>query len=85
MGDDILSFEDHRRHRDDDDLVRCARCGKKILATVLRCPECGVHFQGEAQDFSHPSEGGKTDRPLWIIIVALVLLFILVTSSLGIL
>jgi len=47
VNEDILSFEDHRRQQDENaSLVRCARCGKMILATTTRCPECAVHFQG---------------------------------------
>jgi len=67
MSEDILNFEEHRRRRDENaSLVRCARCGKMILATATTCAECGVHFQGEAQDFLHPSAcpriGQRKDR-----------------------
>ena len=55
--DEPLNFEEHRRRRDDNpSLVPCARCGQRVLATATRCPECGVHFQGEAQEFTHESE-----------------------------
>jgi predicted amidophosphoribosyltransferase len=82
MGD-ILSFDEHRRrHEDDDDRVRCARCGKTILATSLRCPECGVHFQGEAQDFVRPSEQRVAIKPLWVIVAAVLLLIVFVFSAL---
>jgi hypothetical protein len=59
MSDEILNFEEHRQRHDNPKLVRydrCDRCGKMILATLLRCSECGVHFLGEAQDFLHSSE-----------------------------
>jgi hypothetical protein len=83
MGD-ILSFDEHRRSRDDDDdTVRCARCGKTILATSLRCPECGVHFQGEAQDFIHPTERRAHTKPNWVIVAAIVLLIVFVISALA--
>lgn len=83
MGD-ILSFDAHRRRRDeDDDSVRCARCGKTILATSLRCPECGVHFQGEAQDFIHPSDRPSTAKPLWVIVAAILLLIVFVLATLS--
>jgi hypothetical protein len=77
MSDDTLSFEEARRKRDENpSLVRCARCGKTIVATVTRCPECGVHFQGEAQEFAHPSEvsveSGGTPR--WVVLVAVLLI-----------
>jgi len=85
MSEEIYSFEEHRRRRDKNlDLVRCARCGKMILATATRCPECGVHFQGEAYDFEHPAErgGGRRLRG-WVLLVAIVLLAALVVSSIG--
>jgi hypothetical protein len=84
VGDDILSFEDHRRRQDENaSLVRCARCGKMILATATRCPECGVHFQGEAQDYVHPSEQPTGGRPGWVVVLAVVLLAAVVISALG--
>jgi hypothetical protein len=82
MGDEILSFDEHRRRRgeedDDDDFVPCARCGKRIHAAETRCPECGVHFQGRAEDFSHPSEQITGGRPLWFVVVAIVLLVMMI-------
>ncbi len=55
MPDDVLKFDDHRRQREDAGLVRCFRCSKMILGSVTRCPECGVHFDGAAEDFAVPS------------------------------
>jgi hypothetical protein len=53
----ILNFEEHRRRRDADPTrVRCARCGKLIPMAAARCPNCGVHFQGEAFQFTHTAE-----------------------------
>ncbi len=77
MSDRPLNFEEHRRRRDENaSTVRCVRCGKWIAATVTRCPECGVNFQGEAQDFIHPSEqpDKRGGRPIWVIVLAVVLL-----------
>jgi hypothetical protein len=83
MGDDILSFEEHCRQQDKNpSLVRCARCGKLILATASRCPECKVHFQGEAQDFLHPSERPTASRAGWVAVVALVLVAAMVICAL---
>lgn len=82
MSDNLLNFEEHRRRREESpSLVRCAHCGEPILATVTRCPECGVHFQGEAYEFSHPSaleqgdESGLSTRMLifLLLLTALVL------------
>lgn len=57
--------------------------GKPILATSLRCPECGVHFQGEAQDFIHPSGRPSNVKPLWVIVAAILLLIVFVLASLA--
>src|SRR5437868_12427471 len=74
--DEILSFDEHRRRRDENpSLVRCARCGRLILATASRCPECGVNFQGEAWEYTHPSEREPTTRSAtWLVIAAMVVL-----------
>jgi hypothetical protein len=83
LSDDILSFEDHRRRQDDNpSLVRCARCAKMILATATRCPQCGVHFQGEAQDYLHPSERTEVGRSNWVVVLFVVLLAAAVMSAL---
>lgn len=85
MGDDVLRFEQHQDRSDDDDLVRCARCGKRIPAASARCPACRVHFHGEAQDFYHPSEHdrGNARKVPWIVAVALLLVIALVVGALG--
>ncbi len=72
-----LRFEDYRQRRAENaGTVRCARCGEWITATATRCPECGVHFQGEAQYFTHPSEQtpGRGKLPKWVLSVVAVLL-----------
>jgi hypothetical protein len=75
VDDEILSFEEHRRRRDEHaSLVRCTRCGRMILATATRCSECGVHFQGEAQDYLHPSEQPTGGRSAWVVALAVLLL-----------
>ena len=84
--DEPLSLEEHRRRRDDNpSLVPCARCGKRILATATRCPECGIHFQGEAQEFTHESErepatGGA---PAWVIVLAVLLVLAMLVGLVG--
>ncbi len=40
--------------REQNDLVRCVKCGALISAYATRCPECGIHFRGEAYDFVRP-------------------------------
>ena len=59
-----LNFEEYRRGADTDpNRVRCAKCGKRIPMDATRCPECGVHFQGEAFQFAHASEAER-GRPI---------------------
>jgi hypothetical protein len=82
-----LSFEEHRRKRDENpSLVPCARCGKRIFATATRCPECGIHFQGEAQEFTHNSERelGSGSTPTWVIVLAALLLLAMLIAVLGV-
>jgi hypothetical protein len=83
MSDDPLNFEEHRRRREEDaSPVRCARCKKWIVATSTRCPACGVHFQGEAQDFAEDAEG-RRGAPTWVIVVAVLLLLAMLVGALG--
>jgi len=86
VDDEPLNFEEHRRRREENaSTVRCVKCGEWIVATVTRCPECGVHFQGEAQDFSHPSErlADQSGFPKWVVIVAVLLLVAMLIGMLG--
>ncbi len=80
MSDDgHLNFEEHRRKREQGrELVPCPRCYKKILSTSIRCPECGVHFDGEVYDFvSTPS--GILSRTHIIVLIVLLLLTLLLS------
>ena len=81
--DEPLSFEAHRRRRDENPSL--ARCGKTILATATRCPECGVHFQGAAQEFTHDSERDAPTRraPVWVLVLAVLVLFAMLIGVLG--
>lgn len=86
MDDEPLNFEEHRRRREENaSTVRCARCGEWIVATATRCPECGIHFQGEAQEFTHPSETPQTNAelPAWVIALAVLLLAAIAIGLLG--
>jgi len=85
MADKVRKFEEHRRRREDDPTrVRCAHCGKLISMTATRCPECGVHFQGQALQFSHASddEGWSRRRSRLAILVALLLLGVVLLGAL---
>ena len=82
MSDDPLNFEEHRRRREENpSTVRCARCKEWIVATATKCPECGVHFQGEAQDFADAEEGSGSKT--WVIVVAVLLLLAMLVGGLG--
>lgn len=70
MDDEIISFDAARRRLEEDDLVRCVRCKKMILATEARCPKCGVHFQGQAYEFEKSADGPQSTRSLWFTIAA---------------
>jgi|GEM_PF-1947404 len=83
MVDHIFKFEEYLNpnnyeeyEEDRDTLVRCARCGKLIPPRSIRCPQCKVHFQGEAQDFFHESEREENVRSsrTWIVVVAMLLI-----------
>jgi hypothetical protein len=75
MDDEPLNFEEHRRRREENpSTVRCARCRKWIVATATKCPECGVHFQGEAQDFAKDDDEQGGSGTAWVVVVAVLLL-----------
>lgn len=86
MSEEPLNFEEYRRRREENaSTVRCARCRKWIVATATRCPECGVHFQGEAQDFA-PDKGrsaGPRGTSAWVVVVAVLLLLAMTLTLLS--
>ncbi|WP_422928662.1 hypothetical protein [Singulisphaera sp. PoT] len=90
MSDHIFKFSEHQKPRDDrerpdeDELVKCARCGAMIPGTSTRCPECRVHFQGEAQDFYHESEREERHpwNKSWAVAIVVVLLVLMILGSL---
>ncbi|OAK64904.1 hypothetical protein A3K87_12525 [Variovorax paradoxus] len=53
--------------------VPCIRCGEPIFGYVLRCPYCGVHFSGRAEDFA-PREGMSRRAKALVVLVAVALL-----------
>ena len=55
----VISLEDRRRRTptrrpsgNGSGAVPCPRCRRPIPASSTTCPECGVHFQGWAEDFA---------------------------------
>jgi hypothetical protein len=86
MADEPLNFEEHRRRREENaSTVRCVRCRKWIVATATKCPECGVHFQGEAQDFApdEDASAGRRGTP-WVIVLAILLLLAVLIGLLSV-
>ena len=85
MSDEPLGFEENRRRREENaGTVRCARCNKWIVATATRCPECGIHFNGEAQDFApDDQQTGSRGTPAWVIMVAVLLLLAMLVGGLS--
>jgi predicted amidophosphoribosyltransferase len=85
MSDGPPNFEEFRRRREENaSTVRCAKCGEWIVATVTRCPECGVHFQGEAQDFADAAEPAedRSGAPAWVVVLAVLLLLAILVAGL---
>lgn len=85
MSHETLNFEEFRRRREANaGTVRCAKCGERVVATAATCPACGVHLQGEAQDFTHASERaeGRGGAPAWVVMLSLLLLLAMTLAAL---
>jgi hypothetical protein len=58
-----VDFREAKRKRDEDpNKVKCSHCGEWIFARSTKCPRCGVHFRGEAFQFSHGSDELEIER-----------------------
>jgi len=81
--DDIDEYADEEDREEDD--VRCARCRKWIPGFSTRCPKCGVHFQGQAQDFDDEEDEyqQRNGLPAWVIMTALALLALMILGVFG--
>jgi hypothetical protein len=53
----IIRFDANRDSADSDEQVRCPRCNKWIVMHDTRGEHCGLHFQGEAWEFSPSTRG----------------------------
>ena len=82
MSGEILPFDEHRRRRDEESQVRCAKCGRPIAATSIRCPYCCYSFSGVASSQHHaPLRIVEPDpQRLWLGVLAAVLLIGLVIA-----
>jgi DNA-directed RNA polymerase subunit RPC12/RpoP len=67
----VVSFEARRESAAADPMVRCPRCGKRIHMYDVRCEHCGLHFDGEAWEFSpstlHPARPSFFGMPRWLV------------------
>jgi len=74
---DIISFQQRSRQVDLDTTVRCPRCNRLILMNATSCEYCGVHFNGEAWQFSPSTKqtivsDGRLSK--WVIAVIVLIL-----------
>lgn len=79
----IISIDSRRRKKADtrpsqkqSGSVPCPSCRRPIPASFTTCPECGVHFQGWAEDFSDASPSFIRTRGARSILLATAVLLI---------
>jgi hypothetical protein len=81
----ILRFNANRDSAESDERVRCPRCGKWIYMHDTRCEHCGLHFQGEAWEFSPSTRGSGSSAllgmPRWLVVAIAVLLLIAIALT----
>ena len=59
MAKDSFKLSDYREGK--ASTVPCPRCHALVPAAGTMCPECGLHFRGQAGDFA--PEADKTRKP----------------------
>ncbi len=57
--------------------VPCQRCLRPIPASSTTCPECGVHFQGWAEDFTESRHSFLRQSTVRYVLLATAVLLIL--------
>ncbi len=67
----------HLMADDPSDTTPCARCGEEIWAYSQRCHHCGLHFSGEAWQFTPAGEAQAPVRQWWRWVAALVVVAML--------
>ena len=82
MNENDVHKLDRYRNEDAADLVHCAKCDVLINAYATRCPECGVHFRGEAYDFVLATGSRRPRAIRWIAWAAVVVLVVLAIGAL---
>jgi predicted nucleic acid-binding Zn ribbon protein len=68
--DDYAEEEDG----DDDDTVECPYCGAAIYEDAVRCPRCENYLS---------REDAPSRKPLWIVVTAVICLFVVIAWILG--
>ena len=80
MNDDgsIINFEQNRKSAEADNRARCARCKKFIFMHDVKCEHCGMHFNGEAWQFSPSTKSHRSASvmgiPRWLMVLAAIAL-----------
>lgn len=89
MDDDppILKFDEHCDAAAEDTRVRCPKCRKRIFMHATQCEYCGIHFEGEAWEFSPSIRQNSRTAPFgipgWVLaVVATIVLVALLLSML---
>jgi hypothetical protein len=80
---DTIRFSDRRDEAASDTQVRCPRCNKLIFMNAQRCGHCGLHFAGEAWEFSSSARSRQAGSVFglsrwWIVTIALALVLAIV-------
>jgi hypothetical protein len=79
-------LSDYREAVEARGLVPCPRCGTMVPGYAARCPECGVHFRGEAYDFAPddfrlPHGIRRLARPAVVVIVLILMILLLISLT----
>ncbi len=90
MSTPIIRLEDHRGKtakrgapKSDSGSVLCPRCRRPIPASSTTCPECGVHFEGWAEDFTDSGPSFlRTSTGRYFLLAAAVLLILVMLRTL---
>lgn len=85
----IFRISDYSDDEPEEMNVKCAKCGKLIYRHATSCEYCGIHFSGDAYEFTHSCETASTRtsswvRWGWIILVLLITAFMFIIATVGI-
>jgi hypothetical protein len=78
---DPIDFIKAKEQLESSQKVRCAHCGRWIAMDLTRCTYCGVHFEGAAMQFAHPSERAEAIHDLTQRRKLAVILFAVATAA----